>query len=192
MSRIKLPLEADRSLAQSAKADGHPRNAASALKMFTVEIRYALLIATGHLPTNALRVALYRSCFGMKIGKGAIIEPGCTIWGPGRIEIGAGSVINRGVILDGRFPLSIGESVSISISTIILTLEHDLADPSFRSIGGPVSIGDHVFIGARAIVLPGVAIGEGAAVAAGATVTKDVPPHIIVGGVPAKPIGSRP
>jgi maltose O-acetyltransferase len=62
----------------------------------------------------------------------------------------------------------------------------------FGEIGGPVTIGDRVFIGARAIVLSGVTIGEGAAVAAGAIVTKDVDPYTIVAGVPARPIGSRP
>jgi acetyltransferase-like isoleucine patch superfamily enzyme len=49
-----------------------------------------------------------------------------------------------------------------------------------------------VFIGARAIILPGVTIGEGAAVAAGAVVTADVEPYAIVAGVPARVIGSRP
>ena len=67
---------------------------------------------------------------------------------------------------------------------MILTLEHDLSDPEFRSVGAPVSIGDRAFIGARAIILPGVTIGEGAAVAAGAIVTKDVEPYTIVGGFP--------
>jgi len=148
---------------------------------------------TGYLPTSLLRVACYRALFGMKIGKGARIEGGCLILGgPRRITIGERSVINRGVVLDGRFPLSIGANVSISIQSVILTLEHDLQAADFRAIGAPVTIGDRVFIGTRAIVLPGVTIGEGAAVAAGAVVTRDVEPHVMVGGVPAKPIGTRP
>jgi acetyltransferase-like isoleucine patch superfamily enzyme len=101
-------------------------------------------------------------------------------------------VINRGVTLDGRFPLTIGENVGISMYTVILTLQHDLAAPDFDLVGAPVSIGDRVFVGTRALILPGVNIGEGAAVAAGTVVTKDVEPFTIVGGVPAKPIGARP
>lgn len=164
----------------------------SKARLSATRIRDFALRLTGHLPTNALRVGIYRHGFGMRIAKGAKVDTGCLVWGPGRVTIGAGTVINRGVVLDGRFPLSIGENVSISLHSVILTLEHDLSDPEFCSIGAPVSIGDRVFIGTRAIVLPGVTLGEGAAVAAGAIVTKDVEPYTIVGGVPAKPIGSRP
>lgn len=101
-------------------------------------------------------------------------------------------MINRGVILDGRFPLTIGENVSISIQTMILTLQHDLSATDFGAVGAPVIIGDRAFLGARALILPGITIGEGAAVAAGALVTRDVLPFTIVAGVPAKVIGSRP
>lgn len=162
-------------------------------KLAAGEARIAALRMVGHLPTNAARVALYRSLFGMKIGQGAKVDGGCIMFGPQRITIGEGAVINRGVLLDGRFPLTIGKHSSISIFTIILTLEHDLFDTvGFRSVGAPVSIGERVFIGARAIVLPGVTIGDGAAIAAGAIVTKDVEPFSIVAGIPAKSIGTRP
>jgi len=54
-----------------------------------------------------------------------------------------------------------------------------------------VVVGDYVWIGARATILPGVTIGRGAVVAAGALVSRDVPPYAVVGGVPAKVIGER-
>lgn len=151
-----------------------------------------MLRSAGKIPGNSVRLFIYRHAFGMKIGKGVRIEGDCVIWGPGRITIGTGTVINRGVVLDGRFPLTIGNYVSISIQSVILTLEHDLSDPNFRALGAPVSLGDRAFIGTRALILPGVSIEENAAVAAGAVVTKDVPAATIVGGVPARMIGSRP
>ena len=117
---------------------------------------------TGYVPTYKLRTVLYRWLFRMKIERGVKIEGGCQFFGPSRITIGEGSVVNYGVVLDGRFPLTIGKHVSISLHTIVLTLEHDLADPAFTSVGAPVSIGARAFIGARAIILPGVNIGEGA------------------------------
>lgn len=148
---------------------------------------------TGMFPTNFARAALYRHFFGIRLGRRARIEGGCTIWGPGRITIGENTVINRGVLLDGRFPLTIGKHVSVSIFAIILTLEPDLSvSERFQPVGAPVVVGDRAVIGTRAIILPGVTIGEGAAVAAGAVVTKDVEPFTIVAGVPAKPIGTRP
>ena len=154
--------------------------------------RNYLLIITSHLPTNYLRILIYKNAFRMDIEKDVFIDQDCFIHGPSRITLARGTKVNRGVVLDGRFPIRIGENVSISIYSIILTLEHDLSDPEFKSRGGPVEIGKRVFIGARAVILPGVKIGEGAAVAAGAVVTMDVEPYTIVGGVPARPIGRRP
>jgi len=161
-------------------------------KMLLWRVRDFWIRATGKLPFNELRVVVYRYLFGVNIAEGARIEGGCTIWGPKRVTIGPGTVVNRDVILDGRFPLTIGSFVSISVRSVILTLEHDLGDPEFRAVGAPVQIGDRVFIGTGSIVLPGVTIGDGAVVAAGAVVTKDVEPFTIVGGVPARPIGVRP
>jgi maltose O-acetyltransferase len=109
------------------------------------------------------------------------------------VAIGARSVINFGSLLDGRrFPIKIGADVSIGPEAAILTLGHDPRSPEFADRGGPVTIGDRAWIGFRAIVLPGVSIGEGAVVGAGAVVTRDVPPFTIVAGNPARPIGSRP
>jgi acetyltransferase-like isoleucine patch superfamily enzyme len=161
-------------------------------RMILWRLRDFILRCTGKLPGNSVRLFFYRHVFGMKIGKGVRIDGDCVIWGPRRITIGAGTVINRGVILDGRFPLTIGKHVSVSIQSVILTLEHDLSDPNFRAVGAPVFLGDRSFIGTKAVVLPGVSIGENAGVAAGAVVTKDVPAAGIVGGVPARPIGVRP
>ena len=162
------------------------------VRLAATRLRDFALRLTGCLPTCGLRGFIYRFAFGLKISNGATIESGCVMWGPKRITIGRGTVINRGVVLDGRFPLVIAANVSISIQAIILTLEHDLSSPDFSSVGAPVSIGERAFIGARAVILPGVTIGEGAAVAAGAVVTRDVEPYAIVAGVPAKPIGTRP
>jgi acetyltransferase-like isoleucine patch superfamily enzyme len=160
-------------------------------RLVATQVRDFGLRLTGHLPTCALRRFIYSFAFSMKIAKGARIAGGCLVWGPGRISIGEGAVINRSVVLDGRFPLTIGAHASVSIQAVILTLEHDLLSPDFISVGAPVSIGEQAFIGARAIILPGVTIGEGAAVGAGAVVTKDVEPYAIVAGVPAKRIGTR-
>jgi len=74
---------------------------------------------------------------------------------------------------------------------MIYNSEHDISDENFKATSAPVTIEDYVFIGPRAIILPGVTVHKGAVVAAGAVVTKDIPEFMIVGGVPAKEIGQR-
>jgi maltose O-acetyltransferase len=101
-------------------------------------------------------------------------------------------VINFGCLLDGRkFKIKIGSDVSIGPEASILTLGHDPQSPDFGDRGGNVVIGDRVWIGYRAIILPGVTIGDGAVVGAGAIVTKDVEPFCIVAGNPARKVGER-
>lgn len=124
------------------------------------------------------------------IGDNSSIAMNCFISGP-FIKIGSNTVINRATYLDGRVHLTIGNNVNISHQTLIQTLTHDPLSSHFICQCKPVIIKDHVWIGARAIILPGVIIGEGSIVAAGAVVTKDVEPYTIVGGNPAKFLKKR-
>jgi acetyltransferase-like isoleucine patch superfamily enzyme len=144
----------------------------------------------GRMPGHNLRLYLYRG-LGIRIGKKTSIHRGCRFYAPGNVCISDHTVINRDVLLDGRSHLEIGENVSVSEGVLILTLEHDPNSPEFTTRGGKVVIEDYVFIGARALILPGVTIGRGAVVAAGSVVTQTVPEYQIVGGVPAHPIGQR-
>ncbi len=116
----------------------------------------------------------------------------CRFLNPRKVELGKRNVINFGCLLDGRkFVIRIGDDVSIGPEASILTLGHDPQSPDFEDRGGDVLIGDRVWIGYRALVLPGVTIGEGAVVGAGSVVTKDVDPYSIVAGNPARKLGKR-
>jgi acetyltransferase-like isoleucine patch superfamily enzyme len=128
----------------------------------------------------------------LKIGLGSesSIAMGVFLTG-NKITIGSNTVINRGVYLDGRAALFIGNNVNVSHQTLIQTLTHDSQSPYFIAVEKPVVINDHVWIGARALICPGVTIGEGAIVGAGAVVTKSVAPYTIVGGNPAIKIKMR-
>jgi len=143
-----------------------------------------------YIPSHNIRNFILRT-LGMKIAASAVLYSTFEIRKPSKIRIGAGSVVGHGIILDGRNGINIGENVNISSSVMIWTMQHDYNDPLFGAVGGAVTVEDYVWISARAIVLPNVVIGKGAVVAAGAVVTKDVQPYCIVGGVPAKKIGSR-
>ena len=116
---------------------------------------------------------------------------GARFFNPKGVEIGADTMVGDHAFLDGREKLKIGSHVDIASQVLIYNSEHNLDAEDFHAVNEPVEIGDYVFIGPRAIILPGVKIGKGAVIAAGAVVTKDVPNFAIVGGVPAKVIGER-
>lgn len=109
-----------------------------------------------------------------------------------KIFLGERNVINFGCLLDGRgYAVRFGNDVSIGPDASILTLGHDPQSPDMADRGGDVVIGDRVWIGYRALILPGITIGEGAVVAAGSVLTRDVEPYTIVAGSPARKIGER-
>jgi acetyltransferase-like isoleucine patch superfamily enzyme len=151
-----------------------------------------------HVPFFALRLGWYRRVVGARIGRHAAVFMGCYWYfyrpfgrNPGRIAIGDHTIINRRCTLDGRGGLNIGNNVSVSPEVMLITSNHLKDDPDFGVEDRAITIEDYAWIGSRATILPGVTIGSGAVVAAGAVVTKDVPPYTVVGGVPAKAIGER-
>ena len=161
-------------------------------------VRYLTNSLVAHLPSHRLRRAWYVGVVGMSIGQRTSLLMGQHVQVRGRpranrpgIVIGDHSVINAGCHLDGRGGLVIGDNVSVSPGVWIITDEHDINDPLFPEVLAPVRIEDHAFIGAKAMILPGVTIGRGAVVGAGAVVTRDVAPLQVVVGVPARPISER-
>ncbi len=90
-------------------------------------------------------------------------------------------------------PVEIGSHVNLAQGITVTALNHNFGDTEKRIdeqgvSTNPVTIEDDVWVGANAVILPGVTIGNHCVVAAGAVVTKDVPPHSLVAGVPAKVI----
>jgi maltose O-acetyltransferase len=118
-------------------------------------------------------------------------------FGSGRnVVIGHRSGLGLSAWLSTRGGLTIGNDVMIGPEVMIFTTNHrtDRLDLPMREQGAtdePVVIGDDVWIGARAILLPGIRIGSGAIIAAGSVVTRDVPAGAIVGGNPARLIRLR-
>lgn len=122
-----------------------------------------------HVPdTVGLFPPIYCDCGkNLHIGENVFINSGCEFQDQGGITIGAGSLIGPQVVF--------------------ATINHD-PNPDLRAgmVPSPIRLGEAVWIGGHATILPGVTIGDGAVVGAGAVVTKDVPPRTIVAGVPAK------
>ncbi len=155
-----------------------------------LEMDNMILRCVGHIPSHHIRRFFYR-IEGMKIGKGSSIHMGAVFYNARNIELGKDTIIGENSVLDGRDTLKIGSHVDIASEVMIYNAEHDINDEKFKASLAPVIIDDYVFIGPRAIILPGVTVGKGAVVGAGAVVTKDVSPFKIVGGVPAKEIRDR-
>ncbi len=161
-------------------------------RLFNYILDFELFIVrvAGFVPFYFIRWLIYLGA-GVKIGKGVHIYMGAQFFYPANVEIGEGSAIGQNAFLDGRAKLKIGKQVDLASDVMIYNSKHDINAEDFHAICAPVEIGDYVFIGPRAIIMPGVRIGKGAIVAAGAIVTKDVPEYAVVGGVPAKVIGER-
>jgi acetyltransferase-like isoleucine patch superfamily enzyme len=148
------------------------------------------LRVTGYVPSHLYRRFVYR-LFGVKIGKGSAIHMFASFYYPPKIKIGNDTIIGEGAVMDGRDDLIFGDHVDVASQVMFYNGEHDINDENFKATFAPIIVEDYVFIGPRAIILPGVRIGKGAVVAAGAVVTKDVAEFTVVGGVPAKPISER-
>jgi len=174
------------------KGAPHRRLAIRALNYMTNHV-------VSRVPSFAARRLWYRTVLGVRFGPHAGIHLGCHLWWyslgqlrRGGLRVGAHSRINRDCCLDARGSLRIADNVSVSPEVMILTATHRVDDPGFRVEVRPVVIEDHVWIGTRATILPGVTLGRGCVVAAGAVVTRDVAPRAIVAGVPARAVGDRP
>jgi acetyltransferase-like isoleucine patch superfamily enzyme len=145
----------------------------------------------GRIPSRRIR-ALYLHRYLGRFGSDSAVQLHCRFLNGRKVHLGDRNVINFGCLFDGRrHAIRTGNDVSIGPEASILTLGHDPQSSQFADRGGDVTIGDYVWIGYRAIILPGLTLGRGAVIAAGAVVTKDVPAFAIVGGVPAAQIGER-
>lgn len=141
---------------------------------------------------SALR-ARALGAIGCRVGRGTQFWGMPTLTGQGaiygRLTVGSGCWINIGLLLNLGSSITIGDKVAIGHDVMLLTDSHELGPEERRAAqmtSEPVTIGNGVWIGTRSVILPGVTIGAGSIVAAGSVVTKNVPPNVLVGGVPAK------
>lgn len=135
--------------------------------------------------------AFWLRLFGARIGKGVHIYPSAKVWQPWTLEMGDYSCLAGGVNCYTADEIVIGENVVVSQDSFLCAASHDISSPVFELVTKPIELSKDSWVGARAIIMPGVKLGEGAVVAAGAVVTKDVEPWTVVGGNPALIIKKR-
>jgi maltose O-acetyltransferase len=122
----------------------------------------------------------------------AVVFGNFTVANPSMVKIGNNVRINHGVYLLGRAGITIGDDVVLSARCMLLDAgldSHSLAAMSeSRHVDAPITIGKGAWIGAGAIILPGVTVGEHSIIGAGSVVTRDVPARTVAAGNPAKVI----
>ncbi|WP_301844410.1 acyltransferase [Rhodococcus pyridinivorans] len=131
---------------------------------------------------------------GLEIPLRSRVSPG-VIFRTNKVSIGRRSSVNYRCLFDNRAPVTIGANVGIGAEVQFITSGHETDDPICRAGKGytaPIIIEDGVWIGSRATILAGVTVGAGAIVAAGAVVNRDVPPHTLCGGIPARVLKALP
>lgn len=143
------------------------------------------VIAASPLLPRTARWAVYRA-WGVRTRSTAIM-PRCFVGGSG-LSVGPRTFINYGCFFDTSAPITIGADCSFGMQVLVCTSTHERGDPARRGgrlLSQSVDIGDGCWVGARAILLPGVRVGPGCVIAAGAVVTRDCQPNGLYAGNPA-------
>lgn len=114
------------------------------------------------------------------------------VWfGSGKVSIGRDTFINTGCMLNTAAPITIGSRCDIAMNVVFATSTHKIG-PTARRAGtlssAPIVVGDGCWIGAAAVILPGVSIGPGTVIAAGSVVTRDCAADSLYAGVPARKV----
>jgi acetyltransferase-like isoleucine patch superfamily enzyme len=153
---------------------------------------YALNHVVNRIPLVGARMAAYEA-LGVRFAdrRRATIMLRAEVYSPRRLTLGRDSVIGRSCFVDARGGITIGELVNVTSFTRFMTAKHLVDEPGFPAVFEPIVVEDRAWIALGATVLGGVTIGEGAIVAAGAVVTRDVPPRAIVAGIPAQVVRRR-
>ncbi|MDL1872092.1 acyltransferase [Deltaproteobacteria bacterium PRO3] len=153
---------------------------------------HLLHVALDLLP-GFLRNAAFKALLA-KCGRMNFFDYGVYFKFPRLVELGSQVSINRGAEFYpsyiGNFRIFVGSDVVIGSHSAFYTAGPD-PDHLSNYRGGDIRVGDHVWIGGHAVILPGVTVGQGSIVGAGSVVTRDIPPYAIVAGSPAEVLRFR-
>jgi putative colanic acid biosynthesis acetyltransferase WcaF len=153
-------------------------------------IVYVLLFRPSPRPLHAWRAFLLR-CLGARLGNGCHIYPGCRIWAPWKLQCADQATIADGAEVYNAATVYLGSHAIISQQAYVCAASHDIDNPLFPMTTASIRIGDYAWICARAAVLPGVTVHEGAVLALGAVATRDLEAWTVYAGNPARSIRQR-
>jgi putative colanic acid biosynthesis acetyltransferase WcaF len=142
------------------------------------------------IPSSGVRVRLLR-LFGASIGTGVVIKPGVRIKYPWLLTVGDHSWIGEDCWIDNLATVRIGNNACLSQGSYLCTGNHDWSDPAFGLIVKPITLADGSWVGAKAMICPGVDLGVESIAAAGSVVMKSIPAGEIHAGNPAEFVRRR-
>ncbi len=149
-----------------------------------------LLFRNSLLPFTSFKVFILR-LFGAKIGKRCYIKPGVNIKYPWFLELGDNVGLGENVWIDNLAPVRMGDNVTVSQGALLQTGNHNYKSRSFSLMLGEIHLEDGAWVGAKAIVGPGVHIRKNAILSLGSITTKDLEESGIYAGIPAVFIKQR-
>lgn len=129
--------------------------------------------------------------FGTEVGNGVVIKPCVNIKYPWFLKIGDNVWIGEEVWIDNLTDVILGNNVCLSQGAFILTGNHNYKKETFDLITGPITVEDGVWVGAKAVICPGVKLGSHSVISVGSVVSKNTDNHGIYRGVPAELVGQR-
>jgi putative colanic acid biosynthesis acetyltransferase WcaF len=141
-------------------------------------------------PFHAWRSTLLR-LFGAKLGKHCHFYPASRVWAPWNLHCADHVAAANGVEIYNPSLIELGSHVILSQDSYLCGATHDYNDPNFPLIAYRMQIEPYAWICARAVVAPGVRIGEGAVLGLGSVATRDLDPWTVYSGHPAQPIRKR-
>jgi putative colanic acid biosynthesis acetyltransferase WcaF len=143
------------------------------------------LVRSASLPISAVKAALLR-LFGARIGKGVYIKPGLRVKFPWYLSVGDHCWLGEDVWIDNLAAVTIGSHVCVSQGAYLCTGNHDWKTQNMKLFRKPITLKDGSWIGAKAVLCPGVVVGREAIVTVGSVVTRNVPGQQIWTGNPAR------
>ena len=153
-------------------------------------VAYTLLVRYSPRPCHAWRAAVLR-LFGAQLGPDCHIYPGARIWAPWNLICENAVGIADGVTVYNPALIRLCSHSVISQDAYLCGATHDIDDPTFPMVSLPITVGRYAWVCARAVVCPGVHVGEGAVLAWAGVATHDLEPWTVYGGVPAKVLRVR-
>ena len=153
-------------------------------------VAYLVLFRFSPRPLHAWRSAVLRA-FGARLGANCHIYPSARIWAPWNLRCDEAASIGDGAEVYNAALVHLGSHAIVSQGAYLCGATHAIDDPAFARVDKPITLGAYAWICARAVVGPGVHVGEGAVLGLASVATQDLQPWTVYGGAPARVLKQR-